>query len=258
MIIHRYILVMLRSKASKAFFEVLWQKIVGSSLERLLSVRGGERFDLWWADAVNPLSIERSISPIYSLRTKKTTNQDRNPEWHIYYWKLNHSYATATMVCAYLWKERATDSSSSSRPLPKLMFFSLLQRTGVVLQVVGSMPGSVRFTSLRMSESLTEDFLLGEVGNATTSLCFRARWNLQRKDPGWFVGEHMHVIFAGEDDLFDVKSLGRRLSGDNDRLGDGPSETAGPLPLLVWMDRGRRTALRSLEAFMVPLQLPAQ
>lgn len=160
------------------------------------------------------------------------------------------------LVCTYLSKE-SVKAPSSSTSLPRVMFFSLLQRTGVDLDVDGCIPGRVRFTSQRMSESLVCVLLLGELGKATTSRCFWARWNLQRNEPGWFVGEHIHVIFTGEDDLFDARSFGRRLSGDRERRDDGPSDTVGLLPTLVWRDRGLRTALRSLEAFMMIFQKPA-
>lgn len=110
-----------------------------------------------------------------------------------------------------------------------------------------------------MSESLVETFFLGELGIATTAACFWARWYLHRKEPGWFVGEHIQVIFTGVEDLFEASvEAGSRLSGDKERLDDGPSVTVGLLPTFVWRDRGLRTALRSLEAFMTTKQAPAK
>lgn len=67
----------------------------------------------------------------------------------------------------------------------------------------------------------------------------------------------MHVIFTGVEDLFEARvEVGSRLSGDNERLDEGPSDTVGLLPTFVCRDRGLKTALRSLEAFMMFPQPP--
>jgi hypothetical protein len=74
------------------------------------------------------------------------------------------------------------------------------------------------------------------------------------------VGEHIHVIFTGVEDLFDARvEVGSRLSGDKERLDEGPSVVAvGLLPAFVCRDRGLKTALRSFEAFIVIPPLPAE
>lgn len=206
---------MLRSKASRAFLDVLWQNIVGISLGRTFLDCEAER--LWpWADV--------------ELRQSTVLERSRM-----------HSSS-----------KEACNSSSSSWPLPNVMFLNLLQRTGVALDVDWCRPGRHRFTSLKISESLVGTFFFGEIEIATTAACFCARWNLQRKEPGWFVGEHIHVIFTGVEDRFDPSvEVGSRLSGDNDRLEDGPSVVVGALPRFVCRERGRKTALRSFEAFMM-------
>jgi hypothetical protein len=44
----------------------------------------------------------------------------------------------------------------------------------------------------------------------------------------------MQVIFTGVEDLFEARvDEGNRLSGDNDRLDEGPSVTEGLLPALL-------------------------
>jgi hypothetical protein len=74
------------------------------------------------------------------------------------------------------------------------------------------------------------------------------------------VGEHIHVIFTGVEALFDPPrvEVGSLLSGDNDRLDEGPSVvvTVGLLPAFVCKERGLKTAFKSFEAFMVIPLLP--
>lgn len=165
--------------------------------------------------------------------------------------------------------ENRVSASSSSESLPRLILLNLLVLPWGLFDWKCGRPGRVLFTSLKiLLQSFAPASLapaLGEVGKATTAdarFCC-SRWNLQRKDPGWFVGEHIHVIFTGDEDdetdfLGETDAEGRRPSGDDARSLPLPPFTLDLLLELADNERGLSTAFNKFEACILKIWSTAQ
>lgn len=223
---------MLRLKISVATVDVLWQNIVGISIS---------------AAALNEKAEERVPS------------EDGKPRI------LGDALGLRSTSLAI----KHIISSSSSKPVLIVIFWSLLVLPVGLLDVREAHPGRVRLTSLkttlfsislwlRLKEGDAGDGLrpLGIDAAAAADLAAISLWYRQRNEPGWLVGEHIHVVFfttgAEAGDFLDTRvEEGSRLSGDKERRSLVPSLTDRCLEAAD-KARGRNTAFNRFEAFIFP------